>query len=129
MIIYFAIKYNIIFKYYLYVILLLNFFIFYYIIYKLLIKKINIKTNSEVKYDYLRKLLKTLKNPIILEYQLEQTQKINEKTQKYLYFKKLLSIKLKNDIHYKFIKKKLFEYNVKNAKIDDIIIKLLYINF
>ncbi len=136
----FFFNHNWIFNCYLFIILLFNIFMFYnfaYIIPNANRKKTNIYYNNDISFKYnlmFKKLIKISKNPIIFEYQLEQINKINPISNKIIQYKNYIQniYNLKNKKNstyknYKKIKKTLLEKKLKN--IDDIIIKLLYINF
>lgn len=143
----FFLKYNFIFKYYLCFILFFNLMMFYNFTFKILKKnKINNKlnlTNNINLSSMFKKLTKISNNPIIFEYQLEQINKIDSNSKKFIQYKNnFINIyeekkndnikKEKNFLIYKYYKKiknKLInkKYNMKD--IDDIIIKLLCINF
>ena len=134
----FFLKYNYIFKYYLCIILFFNLMMFYNFTFKILKKnKINNKlnlTNNINLSSMFKKLTKISNNPIIFEYQLEQINKIDYNSKKFIQYKNnFINIyEEKNFLIYKYYKKiknKLInkKYNMKD--IDDIIIKLLCINF
>lgn len=134
----FFLKYNFIFKYYLCIILFFNLMMFYNFTFKILKKnKINNKlnlTNNINLSSMFKKLTKISNNPIIFEYQLEQINKIDYNSKKFIQYKNnFINIyEEKNFLIYKYYKKiknKLInkKYNMKD--IDDIIIKLLCINF
>ena len=133
-------NHNWIFKCYLITILLFNIFMFYYFVYIIPNpnkKNSNIYTKNDINFKYnlmFKKLIKISKNPIIFEYQLEQINIINPISNKIIQYKNdiqnIYNLKNKKNStykNYKKIKKTLLEKKLKN--IDDIIIKLLYINF
>jgi hypothetical protein len=133
-------NHNWIFKCYLITILLFNIFMFYYFVYIIPNpnkKNSNIYTKNDINFKYnlmFKKLIKISKNPIIFEYQLEQINIINPISNKIIQYKNdiqnIYNLKNKKNStykNYKKIKKTLLEKKLIN--IDDIIIKLLYINF
>lgn len=126
-----VLKYNLIFKYYLCIILFFNFYIFYNIFYNNEIdSNFEFVEKKDNNFNYLKKLLKILNNPIIAEYQLEQIKKINEDSNKYLKCKKTFLTKLKkSNSVLKCVKKKIVEYGIEDKKINNTIIKLMCVNF
>lgn len=142
-------KFQIFFKYYLSVIFFLNIYIFYiFIINKIIKFKKNItdvnnidNIDDIISYDnkycqMFKKIIKILNNPIIFEYQLTQSDKIDINTNKYIkYYKELNKINKYNEKYIKShkyldkIKKILSRKNKYNITNIDIITKLLYINF
>jgi hypothetical protein len=113
------------------------FYYFVYIIPNPNKKNSNIYTKNDINFKYnlmFKKLIKISKNPIIFEYQLEQINIINPISNKIIQYKNdiqnIYNLKNKKNStykNYKKIKKTLLEKKLIN--IDDIIIKLLYINF
>ena len=136
----YLLKYNWIFRYYLLIIFFLNLVLFYIFGIKRLFvtKLINnvdlLSDNVDLKlYLMLKKIIKIINNPIIFDYQIKQSEKINITSDKYIQYDKLLnhiqnnkSIKLQ--IYYKKAKKLLPCYYNHNEK-KDILVKLLCINF
>lgn len=138
----FFLTHNWIFKYYLTILLMFNIFMFCNFVF--LIPKgkntkceITLNDNNETitKYDFMfKKLVKISKNPIIFEYQLEQINKFLPNTNKYIKYQKHIqdinNLDNKNNSvykHYKKIKQTLIKNNLSN--VDEIIIKLLCVNF
>lgn len=138
----FLFVHNWIFKIYLTLIFFLNIYICVKFALPILNKNnlTNIMHNEDNNYsEYLmmfKKLIKITNNPIIFEYQLEQSKKIDEECEKYIKYKKVISNMTNDTInnynnynnlkkYYMKIQKILSRYN----KNDDTLIKLLYINF
>jgi hypothetical protein len=142
-------KFQIFFRYYLLVIFFINLYIFYVFTINQIIKlkkniinvDNNIDNNNNVyddnKYCHmLKKIKKIINNPIIFEYQLIQSDKIDINSNKYIkYHKELNNINKNNEQFIKSqeylnkIKKILSSENKYNISDIDIITKLLYINF
>ena len=142
-------KFQIFFRCYLSVIFFINLYIFYIFtinnIMKLKNKSITdgdnneddiIGSNDNKYYQMLKKIKKITNNPIIFEYQLTQTNKIDINTNKYItYHRELNNINKHNDQYIKShkylnkIKNILSHKNKNNTSDIDIITKLLYINF
>lgn len=138
----FFLTHNWIFKYYLWFLLIFNIFMFYNFVF--LIPKTK-NTDCEIvfdddgktieKYDFMfKKLVKISKNPIIFEYQLKQIDKFLPNTNKYIKYQKYVQHinKLDNSNnsvckYYKNIKQTLIKNKLSN--VDEIIIKLLCVNF
>ena len=138
----FFLTYNWIFKYYLSFLLIFNIFLFYNFIFLIPKSKnknyeISFNNNNETitKYDFLfKKLVKISKNPIIFEYQLEQINKFLPDTNNYIkYHKYIQDINNKKNKKYSAYKyyKKIKQTLIKNklSNVDEIIIKLLCVNF
>jgi len=98
------------------------------------------KTNSDIvdidtKYNTIfKKLIKISKNPIIFEYQLEQINKILPNTDKYIKYQRYIcninKSKKKNISVYKnYIKITKILLKIKILNVNEIIIKLIWINF
>lgn len=130
-------EYNWIFKYYLLSILLFNLSIIYNFIFRIptKINSINfLNDNVEDKYIFMfKKIIKIAKNPIIFEYQLKQIKTANINDNKYNQYKKYLK-KVKNKQNnlykqYKILKKIFYKKNVSHTEFDEILIKLLCVNF
>lgn len=129
----FFLTHNLIFKYYLSLLLIFNIFMFYNFVYIIpKTNKTNI-TNNECIFMF-KKLIKISKNPIIFEYQLEQINKIIPDTTKYIKYQKYIqnmnNLDNSNNLTYKYyskIKQTLIKNKLLN--VDEIIIKLLCINF
>lgn len=129
----FFLTHNWIFKCYLSFLLIFNIFMFYNFVY--IIPETNI-TNNECIFMF-KKLIKISKNPIIFEYQLEQINKIIPDTTKYIKYQKYIqnmnnldNSNNSNNSTYKYyskIKQTLIKNKLLN--VDEIIIKLLCINF
>lgn len=134
----FLFVYNWIFKMYLILILLFNIYIFIKFALPMLNKnelnKIaynNDKNNDEYLLMF-KKLIKITNNPIIFEYQLEQSKKIDKVCDKYIKYKKLINDITDNNINCNDLKKyyiKMQKILTKYNKNDDTLIKLLCINF
>ena len=130
----YLLKYNWIFRYYLLIIFFLNLVLFYIFGIKLINNVDLLSDNVDLKlYLMLKKIIKIINNPIIFDYQIKQSEKINITSDKYIQYDKLLnhiqnnkSIKLQ--IYYKKAKKLLPCYYNHNEK-KDILVKLLCINF
>jgi len=142
-------KFQIFFRYYLLVIFIINLYIFYIFtigkIIKLKEKNITDKDNNidepigykdNKYYHMLKKIKKITNNPIIFEYQLTQSNKIDINSNKYVkYYKELNNINkhseqyIKSHNYLNKIKKILSYKNKYNISDIDIITKLLYINF
>ena len=152
-------KFQIFFRYYLSVIFFINLYIFYiFIIDKLINLKKNINNNGiedgkninndggirdvdvdvdDNKYcQMFKKIKKITNNPIIFEYQITQSDKIDITSNKYIKYSKELDKINKHKYQYikshkylKKIKKILLHKNKFNISDIDIIIKLMYINF
>ena len=121
---------NLIFKYYFILLLLFNIFIFCNLVFR--VSNFNNNINIDVKYNLIfKKLIKISKNPIIFDYQLKQMDKIDYKSNKYIQCKKYINNinnkKISIYENYKKIIKILAKKKLSN--INDILIKLLYINF
>lgn len=135
-------NYNWIFKYYLMMLLMFNIMMFY--IFAFLIPETK-RSNPQIvfgddsktifEYNFMfKKLIKISKNPIIFEYQLEQINKFLPDTNKYLKHKKYIqninnSNNSNNSVYkyYNKIKQTLIKNKLSN--VDEIIIKLLCVNF
>jgi hypothetical protein len=137
--------YNWIFKYYLMMLLIFNIMMFYnfaFLIHET--KRSNPQTvfenESKTIFEYnvmFKKLVKISKNPIIFEYQLEQINKFFPDTNKYIKHKKYIqninnynnSNNSNNSVYkyYNKIKQTLIKNKLSN--VDEIIIKLLCVNF
>lgn len=93
----------------------------------------NGKTISKCDFMF-KKLVKISKNPIIFEYQLEQINKFLPDTNKYIKYQKYIqyinNFDNKNNSVYKYYKK-IKQTLIKNklSDVDEIIIKLLCVNF
>lgn len=134
----FLFVYNWIFKMYLILILLFNIYIFIKFALPMLNKnelnKIaynNDKNNDEYLLMF-KKLIKITNNPIIFEYQLEQSKKIDKVCDKYIKYKKLINDITDNNINCNDLKKyyiKILKILSRCGKNDDMLIKLLCINF
>lgn len=144
LIINYLLKYNWIFKYYLCLIFFLNIFIFYFFFIRDFFKsnKVNELDGSvnddilNLKYSIIfKKIIKIINNPIIFEYQLKQLKKINVKSDKYIQYQLDLNkitkfdLNIKSKIYYTKIKDLLSTNTNNNNNIDDILIKLMCINF
>lgn len=144
----FFLTHNWIFKCYLLLLLIFNVFMFYNFLFvsSNIIKNKKIYANNDIidiidiididtKYNTIfKKLIKISKNPIIFEYQLEQINKILSNTDKYIKCQmdiyNINNLEKKNISVYKNyqkIKKILLRRKLSN--IDEIIIKLICINF
>ena len=139
----YIIKYNCIFRYYLLIVFFFNLIIFYFFGIKRFYanKKINYENkllddnDYDLKYSLmLKKIIKIINNPIIFEYQLKQSQKININSdkfiehQKYLYYIENNKF-IKSQKYYKRLKKMMTPYNKNNDEKIFILTKLLCINF
>ena len=137
----YILKYNLIFRFYLIIIFFFNILIFYYFGIKIFFpkEKINIdllhdKVDYDLKYSsMLKKIINIIKNPIIFEYQLKQSEKININSDKFINYYKYLN-NIENDKLIKSLKyyKKiniLMKSQFNNKEKINIITKLLCINF
>lgn len=126
----FLLKYNWIFRYYLLIIFFINLIVFYFFVNKQINKKDLMSNNFDLN---LKKIIKIINNPIIFDYQINQSQKIDITSDKYIKYSKYLydiqNNKLtKSYLYYKKANKKL-SYYYSDSKKNDILIKLLCINF
>jgi ADP-dependent phosphofructokinase/glucokinase len=146
---YYFFKYQIFFRYYLILLFFFNLYICYNFIInqQIKLKKNNKNTiceqNTNYKfymdkkyYQMLKKINKIINNPIIFEYQIIQSLKIDENTNKYIkYHEDLNIINKHNDQYiksYKYLNKIYKSLSIKNKDNIgniDILTKLLYINF
>lgn len=138
----FFLTYNWIFRYYLSFLLIFNVSMFYNFVFLIPKSKnknyeISSNDNSEIitKYDLMfKKLVKISKNPIIFEYQLEQINKFLPNPNNYIKYQKYIQdindLDNKNNSVYKNYKK-IKQTLIKNKllNVDEIIIKLLCVNF
>jgi hypothetical protein len=102
---------------------------------------LNHDDNIDLKYHSMfKKLVKISKNPIIFEYQLEQIEKLKHNLNKYNQynqykkdFKDICDINNKKFIYsrkyYQYLKKILIKKKYNHKNINNILIKLLCINF
>lgn len=152
----YLLKYNWIFRYYLLILFFFNLILFYIFAIKRFFnneqvdntkqidtkqidtKQIDTKqidTDLDLKYCLMfKKIINIINNPIIFDYQLEQSQKINIISDKYIqYHKYLLEIHnykfTKSYIYYKKAKKKLSIYYKSDIEKNNILTKLFCINF
>jgi hypothetical protein len=135
----YILKYNLIFRFYFIIIFIFNILIFYYFGIKIFFPKENInllqdKIDNDLKYSLmLKKIIDIIKNPIIFEYQLKQSEKININSDKFInYYKYLNNIendKLINSLKYYKKINILMTQKFKNKEKINIITKLLCINF
>lgn len=143
-------EYKIFFRYYLTLLFFFNLYVFYnFIINKQIKFKIENNKNTICEqntnnksfmdkkyYQMLKKINKIINNPIIFEYQITQSLKIDTNTNKYIkYHKDLNIINKHNDQYiksYKYLNKINKTISIKNKDNIgniDILTKLLYINF
>ena len=150
-IIFFILEYNLILKYYLCILLFFNTLILLNFILRISNTKIlinnncndlnslnNSDNNIDLKYCLMfKKLIKITKNPIIFEYQLEHIKNPNKDLYKYNKYKKVISnisdISNKKFTqtkkYYKNLKKILLKKKYNKKNINNILIKLICINF
>lgn len=136
----YLIKYHFIFRIYMFILMLFNLMIFYFFCLKKIYKNDSVLDNIDYDLKYFilfKKILNIINNPIIFEYQLKHSHKIDSNSDKFIeYYKFLNYVQNKNftkitkskKYYRKIIKLLQPHYSNKNEKII-ILTKLLCINF